>query len=359
MKKSTYQGKIYELNTDALLSIVSKMSGDYPKTISLYKDILAKAEDYGFTMYEMSTNNDLYEIYKETGKADSADYYYGKFLRLKDSLEDKSGFRSVEKMEFLSEIDEINDEVEKLSMKRQEERRIRVLIVAILIIVVVVLVALLWVHLNLKRNHQNLFKRNEEMLRLDTQHKLLREQWEEERNDLINTIEEYKKSCGAAVGKDKDNIECSHEEGLKNEEESSTAEVENSEGNETAEINDQEELKRIYAKVLGVMENSKEIYKQGFSIHELQKLVKASARNVSKAINVCHDGNFHQLLTEYRIREVTRIMHSREADNLTIEAIAENTGFKNRTYFSALFKKSTGLTPSEYIKMVKSKDASE
>ena len=47
-------------------------------------------------------------------------------------------------------------------------------------------------------------------------------------------------------------------------------------------------------------------------------------------------------------------MHSPEKDSYTIEAIAEEVGFKSRTSFANLFKKSTGLTPTDYWKMARS-----
>ena len=46
---------------------------------------------------------------------------------------------------------------------------------------------------------------------------------------------------------------------------------------------------------------------------------------------------------------------SLHADRIRIiESLAESAGFRSRTTFAALFKKSTGLTPSEYWKMDRS-----
>ena len=46
-----------------------------------------------------------------------------------------------------------------------------------------------------------------------------------------------------------------------------------------------------------------------------------------------------------------RINHAKqmlEKDEDKIEYIAENSGYENATYFSTVFKRETGLTPSEY-----------
>ncbi len=87
------------------------------------------------------------------------------------------------------------------------------------------------------------------------------------------------------------------------------------------------------------MDNSREIYTNGFTLADLCRAIGISRQSVSKAINVCFGDSFPQLLNEYRIREVTRLMNDENSDNLTIEAMAEMAGFKSRTSFTSLFKK--------------------
>ena len=41
--------------------------------------------------------------------------------------------------------------------------------------------------------------------------------------------------------------------------------------------------------------------------------------------------------------------------NLTIEGIAHSVGFKARSSFFIAFKENTGMTPSEYMKIARSK----
>lgn len=101
------------------------------------------------------------------------------------------------------------------------------------------------------------------------------------------------------------------------------------------------------------MEESRDIYNIGFSLTELANMVGQPYRVISKAINIYYGDNFHQLLNKYRLREATRLMHESDARTLTIEAIAENAGFKSRTSFATLFKKSMGMTPSEYWRIAR------
>jgi AraC-like DNA-binding protein len=41
--------------------------------------------------------------------------------------------------------------------------------------------------------------------------------------------------------------------------------------------------------------------------------------------------------------------------NLTIEAIAANLGFNSRSNFTVTFKRITGISPSDFMKMAKEK----
>lgn len=43
------------------------------------------------------------------------------------------------------------------------------------------------------------------------------------------------------------------------------------------------------------------------------------------------------------------------ADTLVLKAISEQVGFRSPTTFFSAFKKATGLTPSQYIRMAKEK----
>ncbi len=326
LNSSMTQIEIFKLTVDGWLTSIAHKKGDYKKAIALSRNMLAHTDSLQWPIYELDVYNSLKKLYSETNRPDSADYYYDKFLRTKDWLESSIGYGNIEKLEFLSEIDKINSDVEQLSLRRQEERRVRIIVTSVLIVVVVILLALLWGYINLRRHHHDLFKRNEEMMRMAAQYKLLREQWEEERKNS------------------KDENESLSTQSLLNANEEAT-------NNQEHDVSDNEELKRIYARVLAVMEGSRAIFEPGFSLYDLSKIVKVSVRNVSKAINACHYTNFPQLLNEFRIREVMRIMHSGEANNFTIEGIAEKAGFKSRTSFSTLFKKTTGLTPAEYRKM--------
>lgn len=310
----------YQYSLDLILSDLYAETGQYEKAIDLMKIDMAKAENEGHTDYLLNVYDQLKSLYQAADIPDSTDYYYLKYLKLKNEFSQRSSFGKIEEFDFLSQIDSINAKVEQLSLKRQSEERRNIIVIAILIVALVMLFSLLWAYINLKRNHRNLFERNREMLMREEQHRLLREQWEQERREYETLNPDF-----ASETSDKELI---------NDE-------------------DLESLKKVYTKILMIMEESRDIYNIGFSLTELANMVGQPYRVISKAINIYYGDNFHQLLNKYRLREATRLMHESDARTLTIEAIAENAGFKSRTSFATLFKKSMGMTPSEYWRIAR------
>jgi AraC-like DNA-binding protein len=58
--------------------------------------------------------------------------------------------------------------------------------------------------------------------------------------------------------------------------------------------------------------------------------------------------NFFDLVNGYRVREVQQRLEDEESRQFTILAIAFDAGFNSKTSFNTIFKKHTGMTPSEY-----------
>ena len=74
-------------------------------------------------------------------------------------------------------------------------------------------------------------------------------------------------------------------------------------------------------------------------------------RTISRAINEIGHRNFATLLAEHRIAKVCRLLDDKEAvRQYSMSAIAESVGFRSRTNFTSVFKKITGLTPTEFQK---------
>lgn len=327
----------YSYSLDLILSDLYLATGQYSKAVGIMKSDLEKAEREGHTDYLINVCDQLSHIYICAGDTTSADYYYMKYLRLKNDFSVRSNFGKVEELDFMSQIDSINAQVEQLSIKRQEEKRRNIIIGSGLIILLLMLLTLLWVHLNLQRNHRKLYERNREMLKREEQHKLLREQ-----------LEKKLKGEGPSP-------ELPAPAPVKSPEPASgDASPADKEGESEEDL---ESLKKTYTQILMTFEESRDIYNMGFSISDLAEIVGQPIRVISKAINTCYGDNFHQLLNKYRLREATRLMHKSDSRTFTIESIANSAGFKSRTSFATLFKKSMGMTPSEYWQIARQNEA--
>lgn len=104
-------------------------------------------------------------------------------------------------------------------------------------------------------------------------------------------------------------------------------------------------------RIMEILEKSPEIYEIGFSVEKAAVLTGVHSRRISKILNSAYGKNFNLIIQELRIREACRMLAAPDtANSLNMTGIAANLGFKSRTYFSEVFKKQTGLTPTEYLR---------
>lgn len=114
----------------------------------------------------------------------------------------------------------------------------------------------------------------------------------------------------------------------------------------------------IYNKVIEFMETSEEIYEAHFTAERFAELLGYRTRQISSAISEMTGKNFNTILGEYRVREACRRISDPQYDQYTFAAIAEQLGFRSRTNFITVFKRVTGLTPTEFVRM-KNEQASD
>lgn len=65
------------------------------------------------------------------------------------------------------------------------------------------------------------------------------------------------------------------------------------------------------------------------------------------------NSSFVELLNQYRISYMKELLEARKYNEFTIEALSEMSGFSNRRTMYNAFKKSTGITPTEFIQRLK------
>ncbi len=109
-----------------------------------------------------------------------------------------------------------------------------------------------------------------------------------------------------------------------------------------------EEAAEIKARLQRAMEVDRLYLDPELSLSDLVKRVGATRNEVSYVINRHLGKNFYDYVNEYRVRDVVRRLNEGAGETLKITAIAFDAGFNSKPAFNAVFKKHTGLTPSEY-----------
>ncbi len=121
-----------------------------------------------------------------------------------------------------------------------------------------------------------------------------------------------------------------------------------------------ESEKTAYAgKIKKTLQESDEIFSPGFSIERLSDLAGIPTKTVSRIINEVFGMNFNAFLNNFRIVEAGRRLESEKYDRITIDALSEELGFRNRSHFAAVFKASTGMSPSDFRRAAKLKRMSD
>ncbi len=84
------------------------------------------------------------------------------------------------------------------------------------------------------------------------------------------------------------------------------------------------------------------------TINDLAEVVSMPVHHISYILNQCKNKNFREYINEYRINCFIENYHS-SSSNLTIEAMALESGFKSRATFHRAFKLQTGQTTAGYF----------
>lgn len=108
----------------------------------------------------------------------------------------------------------------------------------------------------------------------------------------------------------------------------------------------------IDIKLKQVIEEKKIYLNSNLSLSELSRTIGISSKDLSKYMNDSLGMNFSEYINLYRIEEVKKLMVSKDSSKYTLISLAEKAGFSSKSSFNAIFKKTTGITPSAYKKRI-------
>lgn len=270
----------------------------------------------------------LYNMQKELGMKEEAEKTQLEYLQRKDALLNEHNLLDVNKMQFQGELKKINDQIKEEVQRRRMHTILLYISIGIVVLVAFFLFLLAKKYKEVKEYSLILYRKNEENLRVEKEGRRQRLFLEKE----IETMDEISNSDVA----------------LENQELSSQVEAEKNNTKKAAF--DEEYMDSILKRIKNVMETSQDIYQLDFSLNQLSEMVGVRSRHVSQAIKARYE-NFYDMLNSYRIKEVCQRFHDKQYRHQSIEAISQSVGFKSRSNFVAVFKKITGLTPSQYQKL--------
>jgi AraC-like DNA-binding protein len=87
----------------------------------------------------------------------------------------------------------------------------------------------------------------------------------------------------------------------------------------------------------------------------LSDLAKQTAMNRNQLSQVINDGigdNFYNFINKYRVEQVKKFMTEPTMQHFSMLGLALEAGFKSKSTFNLIFKRFTGLTPTEYRKNI-------
>ena len=116
-----------------------------------------------------------------------------------------------------------------------------------------------------------------------------------------------------------------------------------------------DERKQAYrARLEAHMQEQQPFLCKGYGIKDLGAETGIPPHHLSALINQEYAMNFSDFLNRYRVEYVKARLGRPEWRQLTLEGLALEAGFSNRTTFFRAFTKLTGCTPSEYLAQVAS-----
>lgn len=113
---------------------------------------------------------------------------------------------------------------------------------------------------------------------------------------------------------------------------------------------DEESMRRYLATIKKCMEEEKPYLDSMLTVRMLSEKTSIPSHHLSQTINSYLDQNFYTFVNSYRVSEVEKqLKDSANLDKSLLE-IAYSAGFRSKSSFNAIFKRQTGLTPTEYRK---------
>lgn len=104
-------------------------------------------------------------------------------------------------------------------------------------------------------------------------------------------------------------------------------------------------------RLLAYLSESEPFLNPDLSLRELANQIEVHPNQLSWLLNNNFGKNYNEFINKYRIEAFKQKVKAPKNANLTIEGLAYESGFNSKTVFNTYFKKETGLTPKQFLKL--------
>jgi AraC-like DNA-binding protein len=109
----------------------------------------------------------------------------------------------------------------------------------------------------------------------------------------------------------------------------------------------------LSSRLFSLMENDKLFLNNELNLPTVAEKLDISIHEASFLINEAAQDNFYNFINKYRVEEAKKLLASAKMEELNIVGIAFASGFNSKTTFNTTFKKTVGISPSQYSKQHK------
>ncbi|WP_160114046.1 MULTISPECIES: helix-turn-helix domain-containing protein [Aquimarina] len=92
---------------------------------------------------------------------------------------------------------------------------------------------------------------------------------------------------------------------------------------------------------------------KNLKVADLAYLLETTEKELSSYIHESFNMSFSDYINQHRVEKVKELLISENQNIYTLLAIAESAGFSSKSSFNTVFKKVTGITPTQYKVMHK------
>jgi AraC-like DNA-binding protein len=109
-----------------------------------------------------------------------------------------------------------------------------------------------------------------------------------------------------------------------------------------------ERAERYLKRLVELMESERPYADGDLNLQKLAGRLSIPAQHLSQTLNSRLNRSFTDFVNAYRVEDAKRKLTDPRLKHYSVLAIAEDVGFNSKSSFNAVFKKHTGMTPSEF-----------